>query len=131
MINRYADHAANERTYLAWIRTAISVTIFGFLIEKFNLILSHTIDAATGKTFQPSIAVELLGVVIFITGILITIFATVRFFHYKKYITSEQCFLYDVKKTTLLLSSIIIVISIFLLFYMIYEFELDSRLGLT
>jgi putative membrane protein len=25
MINRYSDHAANERTFLAWVRTAIAV----------------------------------------------------------------------------------------------------------
>jgi putative membrane protein len=130
MISRYADHAANERTYLAWIRTAISVMIFGFLIEKFDLILSHTVNEKTGEFFQASIAVELLGLVIFITGILITIFATVRFFRYKRYILAEECFLYSVKKTTLFLSSIIVFLSIFLLIYMLYEFEIDIRLGL-
>jgi len=25
MIKRYSDHAANERTFLAWVRTAIAV----------------------------------------------------------------------------------------------------------
>ena len=29
MIERYADHAANERTFLAWVRTAIAVVGFG------------------------------------------------------------------------------------------------------
>jgi putative membrane protein len=37
MIVRYGDHAANERTYLAWVRTGIAVIVFGFVIEKFNL----------------------------------------------------------------------------------------------
>lgn len=37
MIKRYSDHAANERTFLAWVRTAIAVMAFGFLIERFNL----------------------------------------------------------------------------------------------
>ena len=31
MIPHFTDHAANERTYLAWVRTAISVMAFGFL----------------------------------------------------------------------------------------------------
>lgn len=39
MISRYSDHAANERTYLAWVRTAIAVMAFGFLVEKFDLFL--------------------------------------------------------------------------------------------
>ena len=37
MIRRYSDHAANERTFLAWVRTAIAIMAFGFLVEKFDL----------------------------------------------------------------------------------------------
>ena len=37
MIDRYSDHAANERTFLAWVRTAIAIMAFGFLVEKFDL----------------------------------------------------------------------------------------------
>jgi putative membrane protein len=37
MIRDYADHAANERTFLAWLRTGMAVVAFGFVIEKFNL----------------------------------------------------------------------------------------------
>lgn len=29
MIPRYADHSANERTFLAWVRTVIAITGFG------------------------------------------------------------------------------------------------------
>src|SRR5271165_1312240 len=29
MIERYGDHAANERTFLAWVRTAIAIMAFG------------------------------------------------------------------------------------------------------
>jgi putative membrane protein len=39
MIKRYTDHAANERTFLAWVRTAIAVMAFGFVIERFDLFL--------------------------------------------------------------------------------------------
>ena len=39
MIKRYSDHAANERTFLAWVRTAIAVMAFGSLIERFDLFL--------------------------------------------------------------------------------------------
>jgi putative membrane protein len=37
MIRGYSDHAANERTFLAWVRTGIAVIAFGFVVEKFNL----------------------------------------------------------------------------------------------
>jgi hypothetical protein len=39
MIRNFSDHAANERTFLAWVRTAIAVMAFGFLVAKFGLFL--------------------------------------------------------------------------------------------
>ncbi len=35
------DHLANERTFLAWIRTSIGIMAFGFVIEKFSLFLKE------------------------------------------------------------------------------------------
>ena len=34
-------HMANERTFLAWIRTAIGIMAFGFVVEKFSLFLKY------------------------------------------------------------------------------------------
>lgn len=34
MIEQFPEHASNERTYLAWIRTAIAIAGFGVLIER-------------------------------------------------------------------------------------------------
>lgn len=39
VIRNFSDHAANERTFLAWVRTGIAVMAFGFLVAKFNLFL--------------------------------------------------------------------------------------------
>ena len=39
MIKNYTDHSANERTFLAWVRTAIALMAFGFLLERFDLFL--------------------------------------------------------------------------------------------
>jgi putative membrane protein len=39
MTRGYGDHAANERTFLTWVRTGIAIVVFGFVIEKFNLSL--------------------------------------------------------------------------------------------
>jgi inner membrane protein YidH len=33
------DHLANERTFLAWIRTSISIIVFGFVVAKFGITL--------------------------------------------------------------------------------------------
>ena len=39
MTGNFAEHSANERTFLAWIRTAIAIIAFGFVLEKFNLFI--------------------------------------------------------------------------------------------
>ncbi len=53
MIKRYSDHAANERTFLAWIRTAIAVMAFGFVIEKFDLFLQVAAPQIAIKQIAP------------------------------------------------------------------------------
>ena len=47
MIPGYSDHAANERTFLAWVRTGIAVIAFGFVIEKFNLFVEAMASTAS------------------------------------------------------------------------------------
>ena len=47
MIRGYTDHAANERTFLAWVRTGIAVMAFGFVIEKFNLFVLTIASSAS------------------------------------------------------------------------------------
>jgi putative membrane protein len=37
VIANYTNHAANERTFLAWIRTALAVAAFGFFLLKLNV----------------------------------------------------------------------------------------------
>ncbi|MBW7974134.1 DUF202 domain-containing protein [Bradyrhizobium sp. BR 10289] len=39
MIPAYSDHAANERTFLAWVRTGLAIMSFGIVVEKFDLFI--------------------------------------------------------------------------------------------
>ena len=119
MIKRYTDHSANERTYLAWIRTSISIMAFGFLIEKFDLFVSY-IGKTVGdeERFQSSLSAELVGLGLFFVGVLIVITATVSFFRNKKSIESDELIPYSVKNTNILLSSLMILLSFFLFVYM-------------
>jgi putative membrane protein len=36
MITHYTDHAANERTFLAWVRTGLAAAAFGFFLIKLD-----------------------------------------------------------------------------------------------
>jgi putative membrane protein len=49
MISGYMDHAVNERTFLAWVRTGITVIAFGFVIEKFFTMASASSLDARGQ----------------------------------------------------------------------------------
>lgn len=122
MIKRYTDHSANERTYLAWIRTSIAIMAFGFLIEKFDLFIVYLGKSLGDKVnFQSSESAEIVGIGLFLVGVLIVITSTVRFFTYKKSIESDETIPYSVKRTNILLSSLIILLALFLIVYMAHK----------
>jgi len=52
MIRNFSDHAANERTFLAWVRTAIAVMAFGFIVEKFDVFLEIAAPSLAGRALS-------------------------------------------------------------------------------
>ena len=38
MIQNFSDHSANERTYLAWVRTGLGIAGLGLLVQKLQLL---------------------------------------------------------------------------------------------
>lgn len=119
MIKRYTEHSANERTYLAWIRTSIAIMAFGFLVEKFEIFMSYS-GRAMGdeKHLHSSLSAEMIGLSLFLVGILVIIAATVRFFLHKSAIESEEDIPYNVKRTNVLLSLLMVFMAVFLLLYL-------------
>jgi putative membrane protein len=92
MIKRYSDHAANERTFLAWVRTAIAVMAFGFLIERFDLFLRF---AAPNLANSPPIAhregfANLAGMTFLVLGIGMIAIAAWRYFRIGREIDAEE-----------------------------------------
>ena len=72
--SRTTDHLANERTYLAWLRTGIGVIVFGFAIGRFALALEqlgnlggHKVET-TGFSLDLGIASMIFGVVLILLG---------------------------------------------------------------
>jgi putative membrane protein len=81
MIERYSDHAANERTFLAWVRTAIAVMAFGFLVAKFDLFLRLQGATSAARTLPGSggIVGDVAGLLLFLLGGAMMIVAAIRF----------------------------------------------------
>jgi putative membrane protein len=79
-------HMANERTFLAWIRTSLGIMAFGFVVERFALVLKQVSfflgksDAVThlqtGHSHSLIFGILLVGI-----GVLISVLA---FFRYKR-----------------------------------------------
>jgi len=62
MIANYTDHAANERTFLAWIRTGLAVAAFGFFLFKLNVLV-----AVVGDGSLPHLPAENAGAFVAVT----------------------------------------------------------------
>ena len=98
MIERYSDHAANERTFLAWVRTAIAIMAFGFLVEKFDLFVSiaarEMADKQPATAHMPSVGGQTLGniagLILILLGGATLVLAIVRFRKTARDIDSER-----------------------------------------
>ncbi len=71
-----SDHQANERTFLAWLRTAIALMGFGFVVAKFGLFLRL---AGAHRTEAQSISSALLGIALVSIGGLMAVLSGVRY----------------------------------------------------
>ena len=92
MIKRYSDHAANERTFLAWVRTAIAVMAFGFVIEKFDLFLQVVAPQMAQRQISPhgETFANAAGLAFIVLGVAMIVVAGIRFVRTAKDIESEQ-----------------------------------------
>jgi uncharacterized membrane protein YidH (DUF202 family) len=118
------DHMANERTFLAWIRTSIGIMAFGFVVEKFALFvkkLSYFLGKPDISEAAPTSVgySSIFGIVLVAMGALMGILAFVR---YKKV---EREIDEDTYKPSVLLDILvamgILAIGVFLIIYMIHS----------
>jgi putative membrane protein len=122
MIPHFTDHAANERTYLAWVRTAIAVMAFGFLLERFDIFLYYVSRSASQSHSVLHIrASEWLGLILLLFGSLIILLATLRFYRNRKLITSEETTSYGGTSFERLMAGILIAVAVFLIVYVADE----------
>ncbi len=117
-------HMANERTFLAWIRTSIGIMAFGFVVEKFALFMKRIaylfgkpdIPKAIPKSFGYS---TVFGIGLVAMGALMGLLA---FVHYKK---TERQIEDDTYRPSVILDILVamgmLVIGVFLVFYMLHS----------
>jgi putative membrane protein len=97
MIEGYSDHAANERTFLAWVRTGVAVIAFGFVIERFNLFLLSLVNTGGVDPLRRSELLRLSGpstryegLSLIIVGIVLLVVAAYRFVRTERLLADSE-----------------------------------------
>lgn len=109
------DHLANERTFLAWFRTAISLLGFGVLIAKLRFL-------PLGAALSPSAGTgsARLGLAFAVSGLLTLLLATWQYVRTKRMIDSgayqapvSLIYAFSAVAVALALSSVVSLVGIF------------------
>jgi putative membrane protein len=77
------QHLANERTYLAWVRTSIAIIGIGFLASSL-----HFNNIRLVSEIADTIAV-FVSIFSLLVGLIILVFATIHYFAVRKNINSQ------------------------------------------
>jgi len=109
--DRSNEHLANERTFLAWLRTCIALMGLGFVVARFSLFLrefgiitkNQTIPSNLPDPFSSTI----LGMSMIGLGILLIIYALVNYIKTQKAIEAG---VYVPRPSIVYLSTIVIVV---------------------
>ena len=84
--DRLQLHMANERTFLAWTRTALNMIAIGFLVFKFNL-------TGTSIAFENTLTWSRSGIygsLLIFLGVATNLVATTRFLFFRKEIEKGE-----------------------------------------
>jgi len=77
-------HLANERTYLAWVRTGLVVITLGFAVARFGLALTTTLEVLPGIRYS-----SIVGIALVLLGGAIELFAFQRYRNNQTTISSD------------------------------------------
>ena len=117
MITRYNDHAANERTYLAWLRTSLALVAFGFVLERFELFLRTFATTFSQEKLPPLPPVgREAGIILVALGLLTMVLSTLRFKTTSRMIESNKGETYSIR-SVVVLGVIFILLSLFILLF--------------
>lgn len=114
-----SDHLANERTFLAWIRTSIAIMGFGFVVVKFSLFIRQLSFALNekavvlpGKGYS-----SVIGIALVIIGALMALLAFIRYRNIEKRLKEGTYFPSFV--LSLLMTLAIVIVSLLLILYLL------------
>ena len=113
---------ANERTFLSWCRTGISLIGFGFIIERFDILIREMRFAAIPGLHEhlklvPS--THYMGMVALGLGVVIIVLAGWRFYYIRRHINRGDP-VFSVVPDTFLLTSVLLTVGSAFVFFAFY-----------
>lgn len=118
MIKNYSDHAANERTFLAWLRTGLSIAAFGFVLQRFNLFLAEFARLMPQRSVPPGTIRRVLeplgrydGVVLSSIGVVILWIGAINFLRTAREIDRPEVTAASRSRTELILSGVLVLLA--------------------
>jgi putative membrane protein len=113
---RASDHLANERTYLAWVRTGVAVIALGFVVAKFGLLIRELAPSAASSTSSYGFS-SIVGVALVLVGGLLQLVALRKFTVNQERIRSGK---YEPSKgLEILISTGVFIVALALIAYML------------
>ncbi|HEY4937066.1 MAG TPA: DUF202 domain-containing protein [Puia sp.] len=115
---KISDHLANERTFLAWIRTSVGLMGFGFVVVKFSIFVKQfSIVMERPAPTTPHGYSSVMGISLVAFGALIGILSFYRYRKIEKQISNPG---YKPSGVLInLLAAAILLIGIFLVIYLL------------
>lgn len=112
------DHLANERTFLAWIRTSIAIMGFGFVVVKFSLFVQQLSLAMGKEVVLPAKGYSpVIGIFLVVIGALMALLSFIRYRTIEKHLRRGTYF--PSFLLSLLLTMAIVLVSGLLVWYLL------------
>lgn len=114
--NRVRDHLANERTYLAWMRSAIALMGFGVLIVRLRILRPPLAPQPPGNGWK-------LGLGFGVVGLLTVLLSTQHYFAVRRDIDEDT---YEPADRWVILSSLAVLLLGLGVIYYVFTIPIES-----
>ena len=113
-----SDYLANERTFLAWIRTSIAIMGFGFVVVKFSLFIKQLTVALGEKAIVPGKGYSsVIGIFLVALGTVMSLLALIRYRNIQKQLSNHTYF--PSLFLSVLVTVCLLIISVLLILYLV------------
>jgi putative membrane protein len=123
LIEDYTNHAANERTYLAWVRTALAFMAFGLVVERFDLFIRSfpQLVEAGQRTLVDSGTGRAAGLALIVLGVVVLATSTFRYLQFKRLIASRERREFGASRTDLVLVAVVALLGLCMAAYVLAQ----------